>query len=223
VRKRNHPLVAFSKSAVLHAAEALDYSGRSATLPGVKSEAIYVAVYCLVLALMTLAGGCVTAGAGRSLPEGTLNTPTSGGHAAYLGLSSQASTFVLEDVKADVVIVQIFDVYCRICQKAAPGANVLYERIQSSRYADKIKMLAVGTGDTQLEVDLFAERFATPFPSIPDPEKTFCMAIGYTRTPEFVVMKRTEEGTFREIARRVSYFTDAGRMLEWIIRRAGWE
>jgi len=188
-----------------------------------KGNALVASAGYILVALLSLVTGCATTGAdtSSSLPVGTLKAPQSAEHADYLGISPGTETFVLEDINAEVVIVEIFDVYCRVCQKAAPGANALFELIQAGQHADRIKMLAVGTGNTQLEIDLFTKKFGTPFPSLPDPGKAFCKELGHTRTPEFVVMKRMPEGAFREIGRRVSYFTDADKILAWVLRRAG--
>ena len=56
---------------------------------------------------------------GGQLPSIVLQIPKSTEEKAYLGLSG-SGTFKIPQIKADVVIIEIFSMYCPFCQKDAP-------------------------------------------------------------------------------------------------------
>ncbi len=62
---------------------------------------------------------------GESLPVINLPIPKSPAEKSYLGLSGEGS-FKIPQIKAKVVIIEIFSMYCPYCQKDAPGINELY-------------------------------------------------------------------------------------------------
>jgi thiol-disulfide isomerase/thioredoxin len=60
----------------------------------------------------------------------------------YLGLPAGGKFFKINQVKAKVVIIQIYSMYCPYCQAEAPNVNRLYAAIENSPVLkDKIKSL----------------------------------------------------------------------------------
>ena len=172
---------------------------------------------CLLLA------GCVTMQAPDSDNNAWLPLPEPAQHRTYLGLHPEAVTFVLEDVEGEVLFVELFDMYCHRCQKVAPAANELYRLLQERGYGGRIKMLGIAMGNTEFEAETFRQRFRPAFPVVPDRGKAVSRALGCELTPSFIALRKTPEGELREFYRHQSYFTDAGVILERLLRRAGFE
>ena len=68
---------------------------------------------------------------GDLLPDIVLTVPQILDQQKYLGLSSE-TTFTIPQIKASVVIVEIFSMYCPYCQAEAPALNELYDKIQKN-------------------------------------------------------------------------------------------
>ena len=80
---------------------------------------------------------------GETLPAMNLPIPKSPGEKSYLGLSGEGS-FKIPQIKAKVVIIEIFSMYCPYCQKDAPGVNELYSLIENDPELKKeIKLILI--------------------------------------------------------------------------------
>jgi len=131
---------------------------------------------------------------GRPLPGMTLPAPAGPDHRAYLGLEGEGA-FDAAVIRAEVLLVEVFSMYCPYCQKEAPEVNRLYERAQNRPYLrDRLRIIGIGVGNTELEVELFRKRYSVPFPLFPDPDFALHRALGEVRTPHFIVARRTEKG-----------------------------
>jgi len=75
---------------------------------------------------------------GCMLPQITLMVPENPDHQKYLGVTGK-SIFILTGIKADVVIIEIFSIYCPHCQKDAPEVNELYRKIENNKNLKDLK------------------------------------------------------------------------------------
>jgi protein-disulfide isomerase len=58
------------------------------------------------------------------LPDITLTIPENTAHVQYLGLKGEPGTpFKISDIDADILMIELFSMYCPYCQKAAPNIN----------------------------------------------------------------------------------------------------
>jgi peroxiredoxin len=130
-----------------------------------------------------------TPSTGEPFPDITLAVPDASVQKEYLGLKGKGS-FSLSQIKADLLIIEIFSMYCPYCQKEAPNVNELY-RIISNRedIKDKIKIIGIGAGNTPLEVDVFRKKYAVEFPLFSDESFSVHTATGNVRTPYFFVIR----------------------------------
>ncbi|MEW6113536.1 MAG: redoxin domain-containing protein [Thermodesulfobacteriota bacterium] len=113
-------------------------------------------------------------------------------HRAYLGVPSEA-TLNLSQIRADHLIIVIFNSFCTICQADAPIVNSIYEMVaEDPLLKGKVKMIGIGTGNTEVEVEQFQQSHKIPYPLFADPEFKLDKAIPENlRAPMFVAVKNT--------------------------------
>jgi thiol-disulfide isomerase/thioredoxin len=127
----------------------------------------------------------------------------------YLGLSSERE-FGLAQVKARVVLVEIFSMYCPICQAEASRVNELYRMVQSDEnLRDAVKFVGVGAGNTPFEVDLFRKKFSVPFPLLADDDFVLQKAASEPfKTPTFLTLSVRSDKALRVTGLHVGAIKD---------------
>jgi thiol-disulfide isomerase/thioredoxin len=146
----------------------------------------------------------VPAGSG-GFPIFDLPLPGSEGEKEYLGLTGNG-TFKVGQIRARVVIIEVFSFYCPHCQRTAAQINDLYQSIE--RRADlkgKIKMIGIGAKNSAYEVDSYRERYHVPFPLFPDEGMAITEELGVRGTPTFIGVKVDGKGFQKQI-----YFGEGG-------------
>jgi len=113
----------------------------------------------------------------------------------YLGLSG-AGTFRLSQLKADLLIIEVFSMYCPYCQAEAPNVNGLYTLIEGNpKLKERVRIVGIGIGNTPFEVNVFKKKFQVPFPLLPDDESTIAKSAPKRfKTPAFIVLKMDRSG-----------------------------
>lgn len=158
---------------------------------------------------------------GGVLPRMRLPIPKDPGEKSYLGLSG-SGFFRIPQIKAKVVIIEIFSMYCPQCQKIAPGIEELYHIIESAPdLKDKIKLIGIGAGNSRYEVEVFKKTYNTPFPLFPDNDFTIHKALGDVRSPYFIAIKINKNGTYEVIHSELDSFKDAQTFLELMMTASG--
>ncbi|MFH1980829.1 MAG: TlpA disulfide reductase family protein [Pseudomonadota bacterium] len=178
-----------------------------------------VSVLCL-LALPCLAVAGAPA-VGERFPDLALSAPANAAHNAELGVSGK-ETFRIGQTAGQVLIIEIFSMYCPFCQKEAPQVNRLYKAIQSrSDTAGKVKLIGIGAGNSPMEVDLFRETYSVLFPLFSDGDLSIHKLVGEVRTPYFFAMKRLPDGAMEVIFSKLGGIADVDQFLDGIARDAG--
>lgn len=158
---------------------------------------------------------------GGMLPVIKLPIPKSPKEKNYLGLKGEGS-FTIPQVKAKVVLIEIFSMYCPYCQKEAPKVNGLYNAIENnSDLKGKIKIIGIGAGNTPMEVNVFRKKFQIPFPLFPDVDYSIHKVCGEVRTPYFIGIKINEDGSDVVIYSKLGALQEINQFLELIRNRAG--
>ena len=135
----------------------------------------------------------------------------------YLGLSGQGF-FKLPQIKARVVIIEIFSLYCPPCVKLAPRVKELYQTIESNPELNgKIKLIGIGAGNTVNEVQHFQRITEAPFPLFPDSDFHIHEALGGVRTPYFIVIKIHDDRTHEVIYSELGGFTNVQQFLDFLV------
>ncbi|NOY81829.1 MAG: TlpA family protein disulfide reductase [Kiritimatiellaeota bacterium] len=159
---------------------------------------------------------------GDTFPSVVLEAPSDPSARTYLGLKPGATTFAVQDIRADMVIIEVLDMYCRFCQQGAPAANELRKMLESRGVADRVKMIGIAIGNSRFEAALFADRFRVRFPVVPDPDSTVRHALGRVGTPAFYAVRITD-GNAVIVARHngLPKHDDTARFLDRALSRAG--
>jgi len=177
-------------------------------------------VLCLVLSDLAPAAS-LPGSKDDVLPTINLTVPKNPDEKGYLGLSG-SKLFKIPQIKAKVVIVEIFSMYCPICQKDAPGINEMYQAIENNPdLKTRMKLIGIGAGNSPYEVEVYKKKYQVPFPLFADGDFTIHKAIGEVRTPHFIVIKINEGGTHQVILSQSGDFQGAEPFLELILKASG--
>jgi len=126
---------------------------------------------------------------GTLLPELPLPDPRDESARSYLGVTGP-SGFTAAAIAADVLLIEIFSMYCPHCQREAPMVNEVFSRIEADpRLRGRVKMIGIGAGNTPFEVDYFRKTYGVRFPLFPDPDFRLHKRLGEVRTPYFIGVK----------------------------------
>jgi thiol-disulfide isomerase/thioredoxin len=140
---------------------------------------------------------------------------------SYLGLSG-VGNFKIPQIKAKVVIVEVFSMYCPYCQKDAPRINEMYQVIENNPdLKNKIKIIGIGAGNSSFEVEVFKKTYSVPFPLLPDKDFSIHKLLGEVRTPYFVAIKINDDGTHQIVHSQLGDFQGAEPFLELILKASG--
>ena len=158
--------------------------------------------------------------AGAVFPDITLFGPKTTEAQDYLGVRGKGS-FKISQIPAQLVVLEIFSMYCPYCQREAPQVNELYQLLaKRPDLKDKIKIIGVGAGNSAYEVQVFRDKYAVPFPLFPDENFTIHDALGRVRTPYFFGIRINPDGSNRIIYSKVGTIQDPQQFLELLLKQA---
>ena len=166
---------------------------------------IIVYVLAVIMTLLWVASAARAASSppavGGTLPDITLPVPKDSAEKNYLDLGFfEFGTFKIPEIKAKLVIIEIFSMYCPYCQGEAPNVNQLSAKIDDNpSLKGKIKIIGIGAGNTSYEVGTFKKKYNVPFPLFADGDYVIHKIVGEVRTPYFIAVKISPDGTNRVI------------------------
>lgn len=111
---------------------------------------------------------------GMELPDIQLEGQDCIKMARYLGVKNPEPHMDLSKIPAKLIVIEFFSVFCPVCQSQAPIANKLYKIIQRNPdLKNDVKMIAVGIGTLQQEIDAYKKQYGVKFPVLIDsPQNT---------------------------------------------------
>ena len=172
--------------------------------------------------------GCSVAAAtkpprtGELMPAVELPVPKSDVWRHYLGINREAGRFALQDIDADILVIEIFSMYCPYCQREAPQVNHLYDIItMTPELKDRVKIIGIGASNSTYEVNFFKDQYKVPFPLFPDPDLSIHRKLGSVRTPYFFVIRRLADGTRKIIYSKVGSIGEPQLFLDKVTRKVG--
>lgn len=174
-----------------------------------------------VIAAMGLTFFFSTAALSEEMPVLSLVTPESKVDRDYLGLTTDpGDTFTVGDIKADVVVIELFSMYCPYCQEEAPAVNQFHDlALQQKDNGLTIKMLGLGASNTEFEVQQFKNIYQVMFPLLPDQSLEMYDKLKGEGTPGFIIVKLTAKKAPEIVYRQSGGFESAEAFLELLIER----
>lgn len=180
-----------------------------------------VMTMCLPLFASPILASIAPPEEGGVLPMINLRVPQSHAARNYLGLSGEGF-FTIPQIKAKVVIVEIFSMYCPHCQWEAPKVNELYQAVEKDPYLKgHIKIIGIGAGNSSYEVGIFRENYQIPFPLFPDEDFIIHKAVGQVRTPYFIGVKINSDGSHAVFYSKEGGFQEPHQFLKLILNLSG--
>ena len=177
---------------------------------------IFLSAAILLFPLTLLAEGKLPK-SGETLPEFALTAPESKIHQEYLGIGSQAS-FSIPEIQADIVIIEIYSMYCPHCQREAPRVNKLYEQMETHpQLAGKAKLIGIGVGNTGFEVSFYQKTYNVQFPLFSDGDFSIHKKLGEPRTPYFIALKLDKDGGHRIVYSKLGAISNHEQFMKLLI------
>jgi peroxiredoxin len=173
----------------------------------------------IFIGLLLRSGECASPPPTSAVADNRLPTPQSETERKYLRLSGTAERFSLDNVQADILVLDFFDMYCHVCQARAGHMNDFYKLVQSRGLSGRVRVLGIGVGDTPKEVTVFKEKFGLPFPVFPDRTGSFSRQFGKIRVPNIIVLKR-RVGHFEVVYQESSLPDNAEQFLSKVLSYA---
>lgn len=162
---------------------------------------------------------------GGRIPAISLPVPKNLDEKMYLGLSGVGS-FKTHQIKAKVVLIKIFSLYCPVCPSTASAMVELHHQIEKyPELRGKIKLIGIGVGNSQSETEFFKQNYNLPFPVFPDQDfsihKALGKVLGDVRVPFFIAIKITQARTHEIVYTHPGGVTDIQRMLDLMYEAYG--
>ena len=152
---------------------------------------IYILLLCFSTSGAKESKKTETISTGMSLPQFTLDSPSSANEQKYLGLE-EVKSFNLSQIPAKIIVLEIFSIYCPHCRLQAPELNKVYNFIkQDSELSNGIKMVGIAAGARKNEVAGWKKTLHVPFPLFPDPETTIWKKFGKPGVPCTLVVSNS--------------------------------
>ncbi len=159
----------------------------------------------------------------EELPVITLTVPEDQKYRDYLGLQAAAGEeFSVADIKTDLLLIELFSMYCPYCQAEAPRVNELFALAEQQKEKGlTLKIIGLGASNTQFEVDYFKESFEVVFPLFPDKTMKHYKKLGGEGTPGFILCRFAEGQEPAILMRQSGGFDDAREFMNLLLQKAG--
>lgn len=144
----------------------------------------------LTLAAMAPAAAAAPIAAGQALPAVQFDLPGDAAEAAYLGLRTGPGRFGLTEIRGAWQLIQVFNMYCAVCQTDSARVNQLYDLVRTGDLNDRLVMLGIGAGNSDFEVGVFRRKTVMSYPAFSDKDFAAHKALGEPRTPYFILVRQ---------------------------------
>jgi len=100
--------------------------------------------------------------------------------------------------------------------------NELYRSMQARKdLKNKIKLIGIGAGNSDFEVNFFRKKYEIPFPLFSDEEYSIHKTLGEVRTPYFIGVRLKSDGSSEVFYSKLGGFKDADKFLELMVKLSG--
>ena len=100
--------------------------------------------------------------------------------------------------------------------------NELYQAIEGRKdLKGKMKLIGIGAGNSDFEVNFFRKKYEVPFPLFSDEDYAIHKAIGEVRTPYFIGVKLKGDGKAEVFYSKLGGFKDTNKFLDMMVKSSG--
>ncbi len=154
-------------------------------------------------------------------PDLKLPVPGDKTEMEYLGLTGK-DTFRIGDIRAEIVIIEVFSFYCPTCRAQAPRVEELYNSIQADPgLRDRVKMIGIAATNSPFEARSFKESYHVPFPVFSDDDSEIAVTLNVKYTPTFIGVRVNGKGSQEQFYWRPGAFTNPSQFLQEILKTSG--
>ena len=156
---------------------------------------------------------------GSIFPDLLLPLPQKVEERNYLAIKE--GPFKLSQIKGEILIIEIFSMYCPHCQKDTPNVNSLYKAISAKeKLKSRIRIIGIGAGNSTFEMNAFKNLYKIEFPLIPDGDLSIHQLVGGVDTPYFFVLRNKPNRKLEVIYSKVGSFGEPDKFLSMILSKA---
>ncbi len=139
----------------------------------------------------------------------------------YLGLSGDGF-FKIQQIKANAMLIKIFNLYCPVCQSTASAMAELYHQIENHPdLKEQMKLIGIGAGNSLYEVEVFKQTHHIPFPIFPDEDYRIHKVLGEVRTPFFIATKMNRDGSQEIVHTHLGALTEVQAFMDSMLEAYG--
>jgi hypothetical protein len=159
-----------------------------------KAGAVLLTAVCTMLLLITpcRSQNFKPVRVGDTFTPFTLTSNLSTKELEVLKLPAAQKTISLNDLKADIVVVEMLNVHCHTCQLQMPVFNKLWDAIQADKVLkSKVAMIGITVGNNAEEIVAFHQEFQPRYPILADPFKAVYNSLSDPKgTPQTYLIRR---------------------------------
>ena len=100
--------------------------------------------------------------------------------------------------------------------------NELYRAIEARKdLKNKVKLIGIGTGNSDFEVNFFRKKYEVPFPLFSDEDYSIHKALGEVRTPYFIGVRIKGDGSSEVFYSKLGGFKNPDKFLKKMVKMSG--
>ncbi len=140
---------------------------------------------------------------------------------ASLGIKQKSGQITLGDIDGEIIIIEIFSMYCPFCQRHAPMTNKLQTAIETrSDTRGKVRLIGIGVGNTPFEVKFFKKKYGIRFPLFDDANSAVLNSLSGIKTPYYFAIRKKGR-SLNVFFTQQGAFEDAETFLNTVMNKAG--